>query len=142
MIVGWLFIYFGNILIVFVVMLFGFGYGVMVGVVGFGLFDILNGYVVILWLIIIEVIILVVMVNLSFKLIGYCEDCIGWFYWVLLVVGFIKIVILWCIGVIEVLMVGIMFKVVMIGFFMSLLVVIINVVVCVIIVLLLYWILV
>lgn len=113
--VGRPFVHFGNTLTVIAVLLLGFRYGSIAGVIGLGGYDLLNGYAATAWLTMIEAVILASVTALVFRLMGQpLTPSYRW--WVVSgAAGAIKVVTSLGVGIIEGLLLGAQLRVAVIA---------------------------
>lgn len=123
--VGRPFIHFGNTLTVTAILFLGRRNGMLAGIIGLGGFDILNGYLAVSWLTMLEVVVVALIISGLFKAFSY-NDSKKNIAFLAIAAGVTKIVTSYLASIIEALMVGTGLKAAAVAAFFSLPATVIN----------------
>lgn len=123
--VGHPFIHFGNTLTVTAILFLGKRNGMLAGLIGLGGFDILNGYLAVSWLTMLEVIVVALIISGLFKAFGYVDSKRN-ITILAITAGVTKVFTSYLASIIEALMVGTSFKTALVASFFSLPATVVN----------------
>lgn len=123
--VGRPFIHFGNTLTAVAILYLGYRNGMLAGIIGLGVFDLLNGYAATSWLTMLEVVVVASVLTAVYKGMHY-QDSKKNIIILGIIAGITKIFTTYCVSIVEALMVGTSLNVALVSSFVSLPATIIN----------------